>query len=256
MSTTQQQRAVLIVSGGMDSCVLAYYYAAAGFDLHLLSFDYGQKHVKELTYAEKYIARLRERFGLQQNALEIQHDVIELPISRLLADAESALLNKNVQMPHGHYTDDSMKATVVPFRNPNMLLQAATLAYGDRASVVAYAAHQGDYAQYPDCREVFVDAFNQMLAVSMPDRPVHVESPFMHFTKAQIARLGASLDVPFELTWSCYEGGDNGLDDKHCGRCGTCVERYESFKLAGIPDPTEYADDPEQYLHIAGTANA
>lgn len=255
MSTTRRERAVLIVSGGMDSCVLAYYYAAAGFDLHLLSFDYGQKHVKELAYAEKYIARLRGRFGLQENSLEIQHDVIELPISRLLTDSDSALINKNVQMPHGHYTDDSMKATVVPFRNPNMLLQAATLAWGDHASVIAYAAHQGDYAQYPDCREEFVDAFNKMLSTAMTGRTLHVESPFMHFTKAQITRLGASLDVPFDLTWSCYEGGYEGLDDRHCGRCGTCTERYEAFKLAGVPDPTQYAHDPELYLNIPGTAS-
>jgi 7-cyano-7-deazaguanine synthase len=133
-------------------------------------------------------------------------------------------------------------------------LQAATLAWGDQAALVAYAAHQGDYAQYPDCREIFVDAFNNMLATAMTERTIHVESPFMYFTKAQIARLGYSLSVPYELTWSCYEGGHEGLEDKHCGRCGTCVERYESFKLAGIPDPTQYAADPEQYLHIPGKA--
>lgn len=245
------QRAVLIVSGGMDSCVLAHYYAAAGFHLHLLSFDYGQKHVKELQYAERYIADLRARY----TNIEIAHDVIDLPISRLLADSDSALINSQVQMPHGHYTDDSMKATVVPYRNPNMLLQAATVAWNDHAGIVAYAAHQGDYAQYPDCRENFVDAFNQMLVTAMDGRTITVESPFMHFTKAQIARLGASLNVPFELTWSCYEGGSDGLNDKHCGRCGTCTERYEAFQVAGVPDPTEYAHDPEQYLKISGQAN-
>ncbi|MBV9231206.1 MAG: 7-cyano-7-deazaguanine synthase, partial [Chloroflexi bacterium] len=207
---------------------------------------------KELTYAEKYIARLRGRYSLGENPLLIRHDVIELPISRLLIDSDSALINPNRPMPHGHYTDDSMKATVVPYRNPNMLLQAATLAWGEHASVVAYAAHQGDYAQYPDCREVFVQAFNQMISVAMNSDAIKIESPFMHFTKAQIARLGASLNVPFELTWSCYEGGNEGLDDSHCGRCGTCTERAEAFKLAGVPDPTEYAYDPEVYLHIAG----
>ena len=248
VTTHTRQRAVVIVSGGMDSCVLAYYYAAAGFDLHLLSFDYGQKHVKELAYAEKYIARMRGRFALSEYPLDIQHDVIELPISRLLSDSDSALLNQGVQMPHGHYTDDSMKATVVPYRNPNMLLQAATLAWGEDASIVAYAAHQGDYAQYPDCRQVFVAAFNHMLNVAMEGKSITIESPFMRLTKAQIARLGASLDVPFELTWSCYEGGNEG-----CGSCGTCVERYESFKHAGIPDPTTYASDPETYLHIPGS---
>ncbi|HEU5231053.1 MAG TPA: 7-cyano-7-deazaguanine synthase QueC [Ktedonobacteraceae bacterium] len=254
MSTKPENVAVLIVSGGMDSCVLAHYYAAAGFHLHLLSFNYGQRHVKELTYAEKYISQLRDKYSVGTHKLNIQHVVIELPIARLLTDADSVLINPNRAMPHGHYTDDSMKATVVPYRNPNMLLQAATLAWGENASVVAYAAHQGDYAQYPDCRKVFVDAFNEMLAVSMNSQRIKVESPFMYFTKAQIARLGASLGVPFELTWSCYEGGNNGFNDKHCGKCGTCVERYESFKLAGVPDPTEYADDPEKYLHVAGQA--
>jgi 7-cyano-7-deazaguanine synthase len=233
-----QDRAVLIVSGGMDSCVLAHYYAASGFNLHLLSFNYGQKHVRELTYAERYIQHLRERYS---STLSVQHDVIELPISRLLANSDSALINSSVKMPYGHYSDDSMKATVVPYRNPNMLLQAATLAWGEDARVVAYAAHQGDNAQYPDCRREFVEAFNTMLVVSMNSQKLRVESPFMHMTKAQIARLGANLNVPFELTWSCYEGGQEGYGEKHCGLCGTCYERREAFELAGVPDPTEYA---------------
>ncbi len=248
-----RRRAVLIVSGGMDSCVLAHYYASAGWDLHLLSFNYGQKHVKELNYAERYIADLRERYGHGENAIEIAHDVVELPIARLLTDSDSALINPNRKMPHGHYTDDSMKATVVPFRNPNMLLQAATVAWNEHASVVAFAAHYGDYAQYPDCRDVFVEAFNTMLSVAMPDRPIKVEAPFMFFSKAQIARLGYNLNVPFELTWSCYEGGSGGLGDKHCGSCGTCVERYECFNVSGVPDPTVYASNPEQYLNVPGT---
>jgi len=238
---SQQSLAVLIASGGMDSCVLAHYYAAAGFNLHLVSFNYGQKHVKELTYAERYIQDLRTRYSSGTRPLTIQHDVIELPISRLLANSDSALINTSVKMPYGHYSDDSMKATVVPYRNPNMLLQAATLAWGEGASIVAYAAHQGDHAQYPDCRKVFVDSFNEMLAAAMDSQKLRVESPFMFMTKAQIARLGASLNVPFELTWSCYEGGQEGYGEKHCGLCGTCFERRESFEVAGVPDPTEYA---------------
>ena len=248
-TTPSNDLAVLIVSGGMDSSVLAHYYASAGFDLHPVSFNYGQRHVKELTYAERSIANMRERFS----SLHIQHDIIELPISRLLSDTDSVLINKELKMPHGHYTDDSMKATVVPYRNPNMLLQAATLAWGEHARVVAYAAHQGDYAQYPDCREAFVQSFNSMLQVAMDSTTISVESPFMHMTKAQIARLGASLNVPFELTWSCYEGGFGGNGDRHCGACGTCTERYESFRLAGVPDPTVYVNDPEEYLHLPGS---
>lgn len=250
-TTSRRDRAVLIVSGGMDSCVLAHYYASAGINLHLLSFNYGQKHVKELTYAEKYIAHLREHF----RPLQIAYDIIELPIARLLSNSDSALINANRKMPHGHYTDDSMKATVVPYRNPNMLLQAATVAWNEHANIIAYAAHQGDYAQYPDCRKVFVDAFNTMLATAMDSQAIEVETPFMRLTKAQIAKLGASLNVPFELTWSCYEGGNEGLGDSHCGSCGTCVERYEAFQLAGVDDPTIYATDPEQYLHIPGRAD-
>src|ERR1700730_1381174 len=146
-TTRKRERAVLIVSGGMDSCVLAHYYASAGFNLHLLSFNYGQKHVKELTYAEKYISHLRQHFSTGTNPIQIAFDIVELPISRLLADSDSALINANRKMPHGHYTDDSMKATVVPYRNPNMLLQAATVAWNEHASVVAYAAHYCDYAQ-------------------------------------------------------------------------------------------------------------
>lgn len=245
---TIRRIAVLIVSGGMDSCVLTHYYAAAGFHLHLLSFNYRQKHVKELTYAERSISALRERHP----KLEIQHQVVALPIAHLSPDSGSALLHSDQRMPHGHYTDDSMKATVVPYRNPNMLLQAATVAWNKHASVVAYAAHQGDYAQYPDCRQEFVDAFNTMLTQAMDSDQITIEVPFMRFTKAQIARIGASLNVPFELTWSCYEGGSKGFGEKHCGHCGTCVERYEAFQHAGVPDPTVYANDPEQYLHIPG----
>jgi len=255
MTTILDKRAVLIISGGMDSCVLAHYYASAGWNLHLISFNYGQKHVKELSYAERYVTDLREHYGQGPNAISIAFDIIELPIARLLADSDSVLINKQLKMPHGHYTDDSMKVTVVPYRNPNMLLQAATVAWSEHASVVAFAAHHGDYTQYPDCRAVFVDAFNNMLATAMIGQEIKVEAPFMYFSKAQIARLGASLNVPFELTWSCYEGGNEGYGDSHCGHCGTCVERYESFKLAGIPDPTVYANDPQEYLHVPGKAS-
>src|SRR5215470_4543109 len=101
----KKERAVLIVSGGMDSCVLAHYYAAAGFTLHLLSFNYGQKHVKELAYAEKYVAHLRERFGQGESPTTITHTVIDLPIAQLSPNSTSALLNTERQMPRGHYTD-------------------------------------------------------------------------------------------------------------------------------------------------------
>ncbi len=243
MPTTLDRRAVLIVSGGMDSCVLAHYYASAGWNLHLISFNYGQKHVKELSYAERYVANLRERYSQGSYAVSIAFDILELPMGGLLTASDCALLNNNIMIPHGHYTDESMKVTVVPYRNPNMLLQAATVAWNEHAHIIAFAAHHGDHAQYPDCRQVFVDAFNTMLATAMIGQDIKVETPFMSFSKAQIARLGASLHVPFELTWSCYEGGHQGYGDHHCGLCGTCWERRESFLLAGVPDPTLYAHE-------------
>lgn len=252
MTTKIDRTAVLSVSGGMDSCVLVHYYASAGFNLHLLSFDYGQKHIKELTYAEKYITNAREHFCHGSNAIEITHRVIELPLAQLLESSDSVLINANRSMPYGPPTAEDMKVITVPYRNPNMLIQASTAAWDVRASVVAYAAHQDDSA-LPDAREVFVQAFNKMLAVAMNTSTIKVEAPFLSFTKAQIARLGASLDVPFELTWSCFEGGKNGLGEKHCGKCATCLMRYKAFKLAGIPDPTMYANDPEGYLPLERT---
>jgi 7-cyano-7-deazaguanine synthase len=123
-----------------------------------------------------------------------------------------------------------------------MLLQAATLAWNKHASIVAYAAHHGDYAQYPDCREVFVDAFNNMLATAMVGQEIKVEAPFMYFSKAQIVRLGSNLHVPFELTWSCYEG-----NELQCGLCGTCYERRVAMREAGVIDPSLYRYEMPDY---------
>lgn len=249
MTTRIDRTAVLSVSGGMDSCVLVYYYASAGFNLHLLSFDYGQKNVNELTYAEKYIAKAREHFCKGSNAIEIMHRVIALPLAQLLENSDSALINASRSVPYGPATTESLKAITVPYRNPNMLIQATTAAWDVEASIVAYAAHYNE-SPLPDAREVFVQAFNEMLTVAMNTSTIKVEAPFLSFTKAQIVRLGASFNAPFELTWSCFEGGSNGLEEKHCGKCATCLERYNAFKLAGVPDPTLYANNPKSYQWI------
>ena len=141
-------------------------------------------------------------------------------------------------MPDGHYAEESMKITVVPNRNAIMLSIAYGVAVSKGANAVAAAFHGGDHFIYPDCRPGFINAFAAMQSHALEGLSnIQLYTPFVNLTKADIAVEGARLGVPFEYTWSCYKGGD-----LHCGRCGTCVERREAFDLAGVSDPTIYAD--------------
>jgi 7-cyano-7-deazaguanine synthase len=217
---------VAVVSGGVDSTVLAHHLRAEGWALRLLSFDYGQRHAVELDFARRLAAGLGAR-----------HDVVDLSsVGRLLGG--SALTDDAVDVPEGHYTDESMKATVVANRNAIFVNVAVGVAVADGADAVAIGIHAGDHAVYPDCRPEFVDAADYLARVAnegfLPDG-FALLAPFVHRSKADIVRLGAELGVDFGETWSCYKGGD-----VHCGACGTCVERREAFSLAGVPDPTKY----------------
>ncbi len=218
---------VAVVSGGLDSAVLAHHLRADGWDLRLLSFDYGQRHAVELDHARKLAA-----------ALGARHDVVDLSsVAPLLAG--SALTDATVDVPDGHYTDDSMRATVVANRNAIFVDVAVGVAVAEGADAVAIGVHAGDHAIYPDCRPAFVEAAERLARIANEGFAVdgfRVLAPFVEWTKADIVRRGAELCVPFVGTWSCYRGGD-----VHCGRCGTCVERREAFTLAGVPDPTRYA---------------
>lgn len=219
---------VVVVSGGLDSAVLAHHLAAVPDSaIRLLSFDYGQRHRKELDHA----ARLA-------GALDARHDVVDLRgVGALLSG--SALTDGGVDVPDGHYTDESMRATVVPNRNAIFASVAVGVAVAEGADAVALGIHAGDHPIYPDCRPEFVDAAERLARVAnagfVPDG-FRIDAPFLHWSKADIVRRGAELRVAFADTWSCYKGGD-----RHCGTCGTCVERREAFELAGVPDPTEYA---------------
>lgn len=218
-------RAVAIVSGGMDSVTLAYLLARE-YELTLLSVDYGQRHVRELDCAAKAAAALRA-----------DHHVVDLrSVAGLLRG--SALTDPSVDVPLGHYEAPTMRATVVPNRNALMLDVATALAVSSGAHAVATGVHAGDHAVYPDCRPEFVDAYERMVRVANEGFVVdgfQVLAPFVHLTKADIAGIGAELGVPWADTWSCYQGGA-----RHCGACGTCVERREAFDLAGVDDPTDY----------------
>lgn len=218
-------RAVAVVSGGMDSVTLAYLLDSEGYEPHLLSVDYGQRHKKELLYAE----RCAERLGATFEVADISG------IGLLLS---GSALTDYIDVPHGHYAAENMAVTVVPNRNAIMLSIAYGVAVARDASLVACAVHAGDHYVYPDCRPEFIDAFDRMQRKAVEgfgDESLRLYAPFLKWTKADIVAAGARLGVPYTDTWSCYEGGE-----VHCGECGTCVERRESFQLAGVQDPTVY----------------
>jgi 7-cyano-7-deazaguanine synthase len=218
-------KSIVVHSGGMDSTVLLYQLKKAGGDVKALSIDYGQRHKKEIIQAE-----------LIAKSLGVEHRVADLTsITHLLAG--SALTSSEIDVPEGHYAEDNMKATVVPNRNMILLSVATGWAVSQKFDQVAYAAHSGDHAIYPDCRTEFAETMEK--AIKLADwHQVKLVRPFVDITKADIAAIGAKIGVPFEKTWSCYKGLD-----LHCGKCGTCVERREAFHLAGVEDPTDYAPD-------------
>lgn len=224
---------VLILSGGMDSTTLAYHLHARNHALHALSFNYGQKHAKEL-----------EQAAITCKKLNIPHRIIPFTEDLKYLVCNSALTDDKTLVPEGHYADENMKATVVPNRNMIMLALAAGYAISNGIKVLAYAAHAGDHTIYPDCRPEFADAMRTALELCHFDGGVELRAPFMHITKNDICVIGRNLGVPYEDTWTCYKG-----QEKPCGVCGACVERLASFDFAGIPDPLVY-QDRESYKKV------
>lgn len=211
---------VIVLSGGMDSVTLLYHYvndiAAA------VTFDYGSNHAKWEIECAKYHC---EKLG-------IEHIVI--PLDFIHQYFKSSLLAGPEAIPEGHYADENMKSTVVPFRNGIMLSIACGLAESRGLKRVLIANHGGDHAIYPDCRPTFIASMSDAMGYGTYNN-VNVFAPYTHLDKADIARIGAELGVDYTKTYSCYRG-----NEKHCGRCGTCVERKEAFRNAGIEDNTEY----------------
>lgn len=218
-------KSIILCSGGLDSVTLAYYLASRGDQITLLSFDYGQRHRRELLCAKTAATRL----GAESLIVDI---------SAMRGLFGGSALTDDVSVPEGHYTASNMASTVVPNRNAVLLALAYALAVVKKADVVALAVHAGDHAIYPDCRPEFLTAFETMqrFAVQGYGQPgLHLEAPFIARSKGEIVTIGARLGVPFGETWSCYNGRL-----RHCGRCGTCIERKEAFVSSGIADPTEY----------------
>ena len=213
---------VIIVSGGMDSITLLYdkkNEIALG-----ISFNYGSNHnAKEIPLAEMHCRRLG-----------IKHIIINLDFMGQYF--KSSLLEGGEAIPEGNYADENMKSTVVPFRNGIMLSIAIGIAESNNLKKVLIANHGGDHTIYPDCRPEFIKAIDAA-AYAGTFVNAHVEAPYTHITKGDIARIGKRLGLNYAETWSCYKGAD-----KHCGRCGTCIERKEALTEAGIDDTTEYEE--------------
>lgn len=211
---------VIVLSGGMDSVTLLHQekerIALA------VSFDYGSNHnAREIECARR-----------QCEILGVEHIVI--PLDFMGRYFRSSLLSGAEDIPEGHYADDNMKSTVVPFRNGIMLSVACGLAESRDLDHVMIANHGGDHAIYPDCRSGFIDAMSMAMREGTYEG-IDIIAPFTHISKGEIAAIGKKLGVDYSLTYSCYKG-----KEKHCGVCGTCVERREAMEYAGIEDPTEY----------------
>ncbi len=219
----KDKKAVVIFSGGLDSTVLVYYLKNLGYQLVALSFFYGQKHQKELKCAE-----------LTCEKLNIPHVFFDISLPLKQFGSYSALLNPDVEMPKEHYTNETQKQTVVPNRNMIMLSFAIGYAETHEIGKVFYAPHKNDYTIYPDCRKEFVYPLSQA-AIKATYTGVRVLAPFVNKYKSDLVAIGAKLKVPFEDTFSCYEG-----KEKPCGRCGTCQERLEAFEKNNLKDPLTY----------------
>lgn len=213
---------IIIVSGGLDSITLLYEKAAT--IALAISFDYGQNHAeKELPFAALHCRRLG-----------IKHIII--PLEFMQEYFTSSLLEGSESIPEGHYKEENMKSTVVPFRNGIMLSIAAGIAESHNLNRIYVANHGGDHTIYPDCRPEFIAAMNAATQNGTFNN-TKIEAAFTHITKADIVRIGTQLGINYAETWSCYRDGVH-----HCGKCGTCVERKEAFQEAGLADPTIYED--------------
>ena len=213
---------VPLLSGGLDSLALLLWLQRAGLEVYPISINYGQRHSRELDHA----AAIAKWYGVEHRTVDLSG------LSEVLAG--SSQTSPGIEVPEGHYEDQSMRVTVVPNRNMLLISIAAGYAISKGLDQIAFAAHSGDHAVYPDCRPEFREEMGRALA-KCHYWPVYIAAPFLSWTKAEIVRYAYEFKAPLSLSWSCYKGGD-----LHCGKCGTCVERREAFELAKVPDPTRY----------------
>lgn len=218
------EKAVVIYSGGMDSFTILNKAKQEGYELYALTFDYGQKHKKEIEYA----SRVCQELG-------INHRIIDITaINQLL---QSSSLTSEKEIPEGHYADDNMKSTMVPNRNMILLSLAIGYAVDIGANKVFYGAHSGDHTIYPDCRPEFVEAMNAVAKIANYE-PVEIITPYLSGDKISILADGLKMGLDYGKSWTCYNGRE-----KACGKCGSCDERLEAFRLNNAIDPLPYETD-------------
>lgn len=215
------EKVVVIYSGGMDSFTVLNKAIAQGYDVFALSFNYGQRHLKELDYA----ATACKQVG-------VNHKVVDISAINCLLAGSS--LTDDIDIPEGHYEEESMKSTVVPNRNMILLSLAVGYAVSLEATKVFYGAHSGDHAIYPDCRPEFVEKMKQVSAIANYD-VVDIVTPYLNDSKVEILADGIAMGLDYSLTWTCYNGREHA-----CGKCGACQERLEAFEKNAIPDPLIY----------------
>ena len=215
------QKVVVIYSGGMDSFTVLHKAINDGCEVYALSFNYGQRHSKELDYAAKVCA-----------SLGIQHKIVDISSINTLVGGSA--LTSDIDVPEGHYAEPSMQTTVVPNRNMILLSLAVGYAVSLEAGTVYYGAHSGDHAIYPDCRPEFVEKMQDVCAIANYE-PINIHAPYLHDSKITILKDGLAMGLDYSQTWTCYNGRE-----KACGKCGACQERLEAFELNGKTDPLPY----------------
>ncbi|WP_192036871.1 7-cyano-7-deazaguanine synthase QueC [Halomonas sp. YLGW01] len=225
--TSSTPRAVVIYSGGMDSFTVLHRALREGYELHALSFNYGQRHARELETARQVCEEL-----------DIPHQIVDIRAIHGLIDG-SALTDASQTLPGGDYDADNLTATVVPNRNMILLSLAIAQAVNIGADRVFYGAHGGDHVLYPDCRPEFVDKMNAVAAIANFS-PVTIEAPYLHKRKDEILADGLAMGLDYAHTWTCYLG-----EDLACGDCGSCRERLAAFAHHGVTDPLGYLQRPE-----------
>lgn len=214
-------KTLAVVSGGMDSVTMLHDLYAQGHELSVVSFNYGQRHVKELEVA---------RANAEQ--LGLAHKVINMDFMAQILD--NSALTGDIDVPEGHYAAENMKLTVVPNRNMIMAAIAIGLAVNNGQEAVALGVHSGDHAIYPDCRPEFISALRTASLIANYE-PIDILAPYLYADKGKIIARGLEVGVDYAKTWTCYKGNETA-----CGVCGSCQERLEGFAQNGIEDPLPY----------------
>lgn len=221
MEELNSKKIIVICSGGMDSISMLYRLKKEKYKIKAISFNYGQRHKKELEMAKKNC-----------EMLEIEHNVIDIrSITKFISNSA---LTGNIEVPEGHYEQKNMSLTVVPSRNTIMLAIASGYAINIGYNAIAIGIHSGDHQIYPDCRPEFIKAMNDVFKINNYKK-VKILTPYLNANKTKIIKDGLKNGVNYIFTWTCYKGGK-----KACGKCGSCRERLEAFKNNKIEDPLQY----------------